>query len=180
MSHIISISLIALSLAFTSLAETRSSFKSAKIPRHTEKLTAPIKIDVQLEGPAPEKPGDEYRLVGLIYSNRDFDQVDVEWKLGGKTDLIVGKVKETLSVSANQVHRVEVTLRAKKPGPQRIRLRVSGGTKEARFTASGLYRGEFAKGDSNKDSHFNAQSPDRLVPPDSKDGEEKKRQRIFQ
>jgi len=114
-------------------------------PVHTEKLTAPIKVQLQLDGPAPEKPGDEFRLVGILKSTRDMDRVDLNWKLGPKTEIVSGRTRETVQLKANEEFRVEVILRAKSPGAQKVRLTVKGGSQEASFAASATYRGERSK-----------------------------------
>lgn len=180
MSHLLSLGFIALSLAITVAADVRTEKTALRMPRHTEKLTAPIKINVQLEGPAPQNPGDEYRLVGLITANRDLDLVDVEWRLGGKVELVIGKLKDSISLKADQETRIEITLKAKQAGAQKARLLIKGGSKEAKFTASGVFRGNQNTESSTDELELNAQGTDRLRPSESKDDEKKKRQRIFQ
>lgn len=107
--------------------------------RRTAKITGPINVNVELDSAAPAQVGDVYRLVGYVSTSQIIQDVNLKWILPPSAELISGQAHQTIQLVPDQEYRVEITLRAKTNGPQRVNLKVSGRQDDTRFGASAHY-----------------------------------------
>jgi hypothetical protein len=123
-------------------AKTKAQFlrpSSDPGDRHTEKVTGPIAVRMELEGPAPESVGDLYKVVGYVQSSTPLDNVRLAWNISGTAQLVSGVAHETIRLAADTETRVEITLKAIRPGAQRVQLRAAATHQGARFAAAAHY-----------------------------------------
>src|SRR5262245_31561821 len=56
--------------------------------RHTEKVTGPLTVRVELGGAAPEKVGDIYKLLAHVQSAKDMKNVKLTWLVPGTAQVV--------------------------------------------------------------------------------------------
>jgi hypothetical protein len=153
--------------------------------RHTEKVTGPIAVRIELDGAAPAKPGDVYKVVGIVKSSQAIEKVEITWLLAGGTDLVSGKAKDTVSLEAEVEKRIEITVKAARPGAQRVNLRAAATVGSSRFAAGAHYTNrpqpkDFDTGKTEKSEKHGGEVETQAVPGAGKDAGGGNEQKIFQ
>lgn len=115
--------------------------------KHTEKLSGPMEVRIELEGTPPDEAGDVYKLVGYVRTDQVFSNARIQWLIPSTAEWVSGTVREQVSLSPEKEFRTELTLKAKNSAPQRVQLRASASENRSRFAASGHYNNKPVKRD---------------------------------
>ena len=115
-------------------------------PRRTAKLSGPLTLRIDLRSPLPTAVGDTYKVVAVVLSEQNLSSVKLKWLLGPSVEIISGTTETTVQLKAGEEQEVELTLRAKRLGAQRIQVRAISNDQSSRFAIS---------------AHFNSQPAER-------------------
>lgn len=106
--------------------------KELPVP-HTLKLTSPLKVSVELVGPAPQKSGDTFQLRVHMYSSQPIDHALLIWDLPEGVKMISGALEQSfLNIEpgqnssydvlfeqvSNSNEQIHLTLKSQSPGMQ--------------------------------------------------------------
>ncbi len=139
--------------------------------RRTAKPSGPLTVRMENEGEAPSGVGDVYKVVGIVSSSQAVGDVELSWIVSRSAEVVSGQLQQMINMQPDQEVRIELTLKAKTAGAQRVQLRASATQTGIRFAASGHYTNKPSPRDfTNKRDLLNPQA----------DGEEQTDQKIFQ
>lgn len=150
---VIIVSLILVVMATGAWQQRNASTTSSKLkilshnhnesgPRRTAKLSGPIDIKIELRGEAPARAGDTYRVAAVFSSEQNLNDVKLQWILGSSVEMDSGSIDYSVNLVAGEAQEIEVSLRAKSPGPQRVQIRASSFDDSARFAVSAHYNSQ--------------------------------------
>jgi len=96
-----------------------------KSPLHTEKLKGPSDVIIQLASAEPEKAGDIFVLTATVNATEDVEQVEFQWVLPEKVELVSGESFGVYpAMEAGTSRSFSVTLKAGSDGNEQIHLSV--------------------------------------------------------
>lgn len=108
--------------------------------KHTEKLLAPVAIQLLVDGELPQNSGDEFQLKALVKSRYDIEGLNIEWILPEGIQLISGALEDTLySVKAGEVNEIVVRLAQLTNSNEQIHFRVKSFDAQLPFGASAQF-----------------------------------------
>lgn len=107
---------------------------------HTQKLSSPIKIDLELVGPAPEKPGDTFQLRAHVHSSQDLERATIVWDIPSGLKMVSGSLENTLSqIKAGEKDSLDVILEQVSDTNEQLHVIVKSNSPGMNFSSMAQY-----------------------------------------
>lgn len=115
-------------------------FRSPAMMKHFGKLQGPLSTHINLVGPAPMNAGDQFVLDGVINSDVDVQNVQVQWHVPPNVEVLSGSLTGFVpDIKAHQAAHIQITLKALSDANAQVHLIAAASKGSVHFAESAQY-----------------------------------------